>query len=412
MQNILNVQNTTEEVSESVKSSVQSLMARADIGFTKIPSRSALFLDSENMAQELITRFDRVVVIGIGGSSMGGRALLELAGNSIKPLYFLDNVDADQFKKLVTEVASSAEVAAKTGFLVVSKSGSTIEILWNYSMLEAVLKPFSIDMSQQSYFVSDLGENPISKLARENGRPLLAVPSDIGGRFSVLTPVGLVVAKICGFDLEKMRQGAELSLNQLDLVASNAQTFLNSFKRKEDITLFWFYHSRYRWFGAWLQQLWAESLGKMHDLEGKAAPTFSTPMSAIGACDQHSILQQVAHGIKNKFVCFFSFKSATESPWKLSSSCFAETEFAIGRNYGDLIHNQAKATAEALTQNKVSNISFEIDDSDLSKTIGYLFMHFQLVVAVIGIHEKINPFDQPGVALGKQLTMKLLKNSK
>ena len=409
MQNILSAKNTLNPASDSVKNSIKTLLARNDIGFTRIPSRKALFTDSEAVAADMATKYDQVIVVGIGGSSMGGRALQEISGVSTKPLYFLDNVDADQFARLAAETLGSREVAMKTAFLVVSKSGSTIEILWNYSMLDAVLKKYNLDIRKQSYFVSDLGNNPISKLAREHDRPLLEVPADIGGRFSVLTPVGLIAAKFCGYDLEKMRQGAELSLNRLDLVADCVQTFLDSFKRNEDITLFWFYHSRYRWFGAWLQQLWAESLGKMHDLDGKPAPAFSTPMSAIGACDQHSILQQVAHGVKNKFVCFYSFSSATKSEFNISTSSFSETDFAVGLNYGELISRQAEATAEALAQNKVSNTSFFVNDSDMSHTVGYLFMHFQLVVAAIGVHEKINPFDQPGVALGKELTMKLLK---
>jgi glucose-6-phosphate isomerase len=397
-------------VPASVEVALKQVLEEKSIGFVSIPDRTHLFQQAANLAGELKSNYDQFVIIGIGGSSMGARALVEISESPI-PIHFLDNVDAAEFERVWKCISASNPKLRRTAFLVVSKSGSTIEILWNYSMLESLCKEQQINLHQQSYFISDLGGNPLSNLARSHKRPLLEVPSDIGGRYSVLTPVGLVVAGICGFDLEQLRLGAQQSLREKDAVTQAAQHYLLSFARKEDITLFWFYHSRYRWLGAWIQQLWAESLGKMHNLAGQPAPHFSTPMSAIGACDQHSILQQVAHGVKNKFVCFFSFKSATESSLSLQTSPFAETEFAIGKNYGELIRQQALATAEALRQNNVSAMSYFIDDSNRSFSLGYLFMYFQLIVATLGTHEKINPFDQPGVTLGKELTLKFLQKN-
>ncbi len=412
MQDILTVKSNLVKATDSVRKSYNDLLKRSDVGFTDIPFRETLFSKSHDLAEDIASKYDRIVFIGIGGSSMGARALYEIAGSAAIPIFFLDNVDADQFTKLKNESIYSQEVASKTAFLVVSKSGATIEVLWNYSMLDNLLKKYNLDIKKQSFFVSDLESNPISNLARENKRPLLEIPADIGGRFSVLTPVGLIVAKICGYDLQKIKEGANLCLKKSDLILNCVQSYLDSFSRKEEITLFWFYHSRYRWFGAWLQQLWAESLGKKHDLQGLPAPAFSTPMFAIGACDQHSILQQVAHGVKNKFVCFYSFSSAIKSEFEMTNSSFTDTHFPLGLNYGELIRLQAEATAEALSQNNVSNMSFLVHDQDISIAVGYLFMHFQLVIATLGLHENINPFDQPGVALGKELTLQFLKKQR
>ena len=232
---------------------------------------------------------------------------------------------------------------------------------------------------------------------------MLAVPLDIGGRFSVLTPVGLVVAGLCGYSLNDMKAGASLAVQDEQAVSHAAALFLESFKRGEIITLFWFYNSAYRWFGAWLQQLWAESLGKA------PSPGFSTPITAIGACDQHSILQQVAEGPRNKLVCFYNFTSVEKSRFEMSKFSFTGFDFVIGKNYGELISTQSHATQEALMQNGVSTVSFQVNDENSSFSLGYLFMYFQLVVAILGLHENINPFDQPGVTLGKDLTIKKLK---
>ena len=396
-------------VESSVQTALQAVLSNKAIGFTSLPQRHELFTKSQELAQHITSNYTQVVLIGIGGSSMGAHALYEISGQSKLKFHFLENVDAENFKKLWQNISVSKENLKKTAFLIISKSGSTIEILWNYSTIENLLAQQDLKLIEQSYFISDLGSNPISDLARKHQRPLLEVPSDVGGRFSVLSPVGLVIAAICGFNIEQMRKGAEASLKNTSATAQATQLFLNSFKRNEDITLFWFYHSSFRWFGGWIQQLWAESLGKKNTKAGAPAPAFSTPMTAIGACDQHSILQQIAHGPKNKFVCFYSFTSAFESELKFSSTGFEDLKFLEGRSYGDLIKYQALATAEALNKNSVSTAVFNIDNSDKSYSLGYLFMYFQLVVATIGQHENIDAFDQPGVTLGKELTLNLLK---
>ena len=376
------------------------------LSFTRLAKSADFHIATKNLAQELTKKYTHFVLIGIGGSSMGARCIAEVTGKS--NIYFLDNVDSSEFSTVWGHIKPHL---TKTAFICISKSGSTIEILWNFSQLENLAKAQSCDIIKQSYFVSELTANPLSNFARKHNRPLLEVPVDIGGRFSVLSPVGLVIAGICGLDTTEMRQGAAAALEDKNKVAAICSSFLDSFKRDENITLFWFYNSGVRWFGSWLQQLWAESLGKQTDRNGKPAPAFSTPMIAIGSCDQHSILQQVAHGPKDKFVCFFSFNSVENSELSVQKVLFDEIKFMEGRKYGELIACQSKATYEALRQNNVSSEFFSIDDSNKSKSLGYLFMFFQLVVATIGEHENINAFDQPGVALGKEIALKMLKGN-
>ena len=397
--------NNVKIQTQTINSSFDQLLALKNIGFTQIPERSHLFDESDSLAQKLSKEYSQFVIIGIGGSSMGARAIAEITHS--KNIHFLDNVDAIEFENVWANVKNNLK---KTAFVVVSKSGSTIEILWNYSLIENLMTAAGLDLIGQSYFITEKVDNPLAVLAKKNNRPHLEIPVDVGGRFSVLTPVGLLIAGLCGLSIADMKIGAAEAVKNKNAVVEACDLFLQSFKRNEIITLFWFYHSNYRWFGGWLQQLWAESLGKKTNRLGEKAPDFSTPMSAIGACDQHSILQQVAHGTKNKFVSFYSFSSAEKSQHTVISNVFNEINFMNNRPYGDLIHNQALATEKALMQNEVSTAFFHIDDSNKSKTLGYMFMYFQLIVGTLGEHENINAFDQPGVTLGKELTLELLKN--
>lgn len=396
---------TTTDSSRFEKSLNTVLSDQSPSTFHKMTNEDQLFTQSEELSQHLKKNYTHFVIVGVGGSSMGSRAIAEMAVT--ENLYFLDNVDSFEFSTIWEKVSKHLD---KTAFIVISKSGSTIEILWNYSQLEELAQAqHKKSLVQQSYFISELIANPLSDFARKHQRPLLEIPVKVGGRFSVLTPVGLVIAGICGVNLSQLRSGAIAALEAKKLVQQVCELFQNSFSREENISLFWFYSSNYRWFGCWLQQLWAESLGKKTDRSGQPAPGFSTPMIAIGSCDQHSILQQVAHGPKDKFVCLFDFKSVQKSDFKVTHTLFKEIDFMTGRKYGDLITSQSKATFEALRQNNVSCELFNVDDTDKDKSLGYLFMLFQLVVATLGEHNNINAFDQPGVALGKEISVKILK---
>lgn len=381
------------------------LSDRSPSTFHKITDEDHFFTQSEELSQFLKKNYTHFVIVGVGGSSMGSRAIAEMYVKD--NLYFLDNVDSFEFATVWKKVSQHLD---KTAFIIVSKSGSTIEILWNYSQLEELTqKQFKKSIIPHSFFISELVSNPLSDFAKKHQRPLLEIPVKVGGRFSVLTPVGLVVAGICGANLDNLRKGAKAALADRKLVSQMCGLYQKSFARKENISLFWFYNSNYRWFGSWVQQLWAESLGKKHDRSGNPAANFSTPVIAIGSCDQHSILQQVAHGAKDKFVCIFDFKSVQKSEYKVENVLFKEIDFMKNRQYGELITSQSKATFEALKQNGVSCELFNVEDTEKDLSLGYQFMFFQLVVATLGEHNNINAFDQPGVVLGKEISVKMLK---
>lgn len=390
----------TSQNMNQIELAYSELKERKDIGFLNLPFNKIALTDSVNLAQQL-KKFKHLVLIGIGGSSMGPRALHEISGS--KKLSFLDNVDAVETERVIQNIENLAE----TAWLMISKSGTTIEVLWTLELIEHVYKTADIPFWPNTFYITENTNNPLKNLSTTHHRPCLEIPLDVGGRFSVLSPVGLVIAEYLNLSATDILAGAEQALLAKKEVLLATEQYLASFERNEDITMFWFYCSNMRWFGCWLQQLWAESLGKKWTIDHKPAPAFSAPMIAIGTCDQHSILQQVIEGPKNKFVNFFRFNDVEKSKFTIRNTNYTETKTLAGLNYGELIKAEAIATEQALQDSGISTLSFELSSLN-SKNIGFLFMFYQIIVATLGQYAKINAFDQPSVAISKKLTLQYL----
>lgn len=389
-------ENSSLHTDKDIQSAIDKVLSSKKIGFIDLPNRSALWTQSEKIGSELRNNYDHLIVVGIGGSSMGPRSILEFSGKS--NISFLDNVDSIETESVLKKIQSTEKLA----WLFISKSGNTIEVLWTIELIQQRHAELNKELWAHTYYISELTDNSLHNLSLQHKRPCLEIPLDVGGRFSVLSPVGLVVASFLGLSLEQIKSGTLKALNDTQNLNTMCNQFLASFERSESITLFWFYCSRLRWFGGWLQQLWAESLGKKTNRDGVSAFPFSTPMSAIGACDQHSILQQVVDGPKNKFVCLFRFKEIENKDIPIHQPMFKETMAMKNKKFGDLIKAEALATQKGLDLSDVSTMLYEFENFD-SETLGYLFMSFQVVVAILAEIKNINAFDQPGVQLGKRL---------
>jgi len=381
----------------TISDTVESVL-KSDIGFLKLIANDSNWSESEKLGHSLLQNYEHLVVVGIGGSSMGPRALAELSGED--SISFLDNVDSVETESVLQKVLGPT--AKKTAWLFISKSGTTIEVLWTLELILQRHQELGKDFWSHTFYITEHSHNPLHELSLQHQRPCLEIPVNVGGRFSVLSPVGLVIASYLGQPLAAIRQGAQLAMNDLQALDTLVEQFFSSFERQEEITLFWFYCSRLRWFGGWLEQLWAESLGKKQDRQHKPAFVFSTPATSIGACDQHSILQQVIEGPKNKFVCVFRFKDLETNSNVIQQPIFKETKFMQGKKFGDLLKAEALATQKALEMSNVSTLLFEFEKLT-PQTLGYLFMQFQIVVTVMAEIKDINAFDQPAVALGKKL---------
>lgn len=402
---MLNLQ-TYKKSSEShgsaeIQKALDYVLQSKNIGFIDLPHRSELWSQSEKLGSEIRNNYDHLIVVGIGGSSMGPRALAEFSGNT--NISFLDNVDSIETENVLKKIHTNEKLA----WLFISKSGTTIEVLWTIELIQQRYFELGKKLWPHTFYITELTDNSLHNLSKQHKRPCLEIPLDVGGRFSVLSPVGLVVASFLDLDLDQIKSGATNALKDTQTLHTMCTQFLASFERSESITLFWFYCSRLRWFGGWLQQLWAESLGKKMDRAGQPAFPFSTPMTSIGACDQHSILQQVVDGPKNKFVCVFRFKDIEQKSMPIHQPIFQETQGMKGKQFGDLLKAEALATQKGLQLSNVSTMLYEFEHFN-PETLGYLFMSFQIIAATLAEIKNINAFDQPGVQLGKKLIPEFL----
>lgn len=387
----------------SCEAALNNFLKREEIGFPKLVERIPLWEQSYKAGQAFNERFTRLVIVGLGGSSLGTRVIAEVF--RAKNLFFVDNVDAIEFETLIEELGDLKEV----GWVFISKSGTTIESLCALELLEQIYAEEKLSLAAQSMVISEPKQNTLTQWAQKHSLMTCDIPLDVGGRFSVLSPVGMMPAAFLGLDLEKIRLGAAQALLRKDLVTQTMAQMLSSFQREEWVTLLWFYSSRMKSFGSWYQQLWAESLGKAKTRSGEKAPRASTPMWAVGASDQHSILQQVMEGARDKFVVFVRVEEAEGGSQRLHKNQFTETKDLVGRTMGELLRAEALATQEALSQNGVSTMTLKTKVLD-EQTLGFLFMFWELVVAGLGEAMKIDAFDQPGVELGKRLAKDKLKN--
>ncbi len=401
---VLQASHTSGEATlKRCRDSYKKFLQRSEVGFPKLPERQELWLRAESQGREKAIQFKYLVIVGLGGSSLGTRVIQELA--QAKNIFFVDNVDAVEFESLLRELAKDLRESC---WAFVSKSGTTIESLCALEMLEQVYNEKGLKLAEHSLVISESKESSLTKWARTHKVPEFEIPQDVGGRFSVLSSVGLVPAAFLGLNLEKMRKGAAQALADQELVVILMAQFVQSFERGEWISLLWSYNSRMKSFGLWFQQLWAESLGKAVTRDGSPAPRVSTPLCAIGASDQHSILQQVMEGTKDKFVIFQRFGDAEGGHLKLKHAQFLETKCLEKRTMGELLKVEAESTQEALNQKGVSTLTLKYSTLD-EESLGYQFMFWELVVAGLGEFLGINAFDQPGVELGKILAKQKLK---
>ena len=387
------------------RAALDQIFNRKDLGFFQLPERDHLWKQVEEEAKKFRAVADEMVVVGVGGSSLGPKALADLLQkpDSEKQLHFCDNVDALAFSKLLSQIRNKS----KTLWLFVSKSGSTIETL---VAADLILQHYSNNGEKfHAAVISENKKSPLTEWAKGCEIPCLEIPLDVGGRFSVLTAVGMLPMAFLGCSTSEFRIGAQAALEDKDLVSQLISHYHQSFSRQEWISFFWFYCSHYENFGRWLQQLWAESLGKATNRLGKTASRASTPMTAIGSSDQHSVFQQLMEGPKDKFMSIFRFQDVEAAGEKVHKSVFSGQNFFDGCSMGQLIAAQAQGTGRALSQQKVSTLTLMVKDQS-ARSLGFQMMCWQLVVSGLGELLEINAFDQPGVELGKRLAVEILQS--
>jgi glucose-6-phosphate isomerase len=397
-----------------------------ELGFYGLLERSGLIGEIEAFADGPGQAFENLVVLGIGGSALGTTSLLHaLRGpdwnertaeerEHYPRLFVLDNVDPATVGSLLDRID-----VRRTLFNVVSKSGTTAETMAQFMAVRERLRQALDDpdgVRRHLIFTTDPEKGVLRQIADDEGIVTLPVPPDVGGRFSVLSAVGLFPAAMVGIDVAALLAGArsmdercdtdELSANPAALFAG--LQWLADTERAAPIHVMMPYSDRLYSAADWFRQLWAESLGKRRDRAGRDIHVGPTPVKALGATDQHSQVQLYIEGPFDKTITFLAVRDRdrdVEIP-----RIYEDIEalgYLGGHTLGELLDAERRATAAALAERGRMNMTVTLPRLD-EHAIGQLFMLLEIATVYAGALYDVDPLDQPGVELGKQLTYGLM----
>ncbi len=349
-----------------------------------------------------------IAVIGIGGSALGTYAIykfLKPKNRSNKKLHFFESTDPLDLKLRVSKLDLN-----DTLFLVISKSGATIETISLFKYFSSLKK-----LDSKNCIVISESDSPLSKFAKSKNIKTFSIPKNVGGRFSVFSNVGLVPLALIGVDIKKLLEGCK-EVNEsffkkgkfYKLVFKKAR-FLVENKDKFNINIIFSYSSILEAFNKWYVQLWGESLGKINK---KGLKQGLTPIGLIGPIDQHSFLQLINEGKRDKTITFIKIKNL-EDDTKITPcdvDKFVNLQYVNNIKFQDLISKQCESVIKSIDELKdIPHDIIEIDKVD-EKSIAKLMYFYQLLTSVVGKFMQINTYNQPGVERGKVVLKERLKN--
>lgn len=375
--------------------------------FTKLPYQDTQ--EIKTLAKEIRENFDYFVVIGMGGSALGNQMIQEAINGfnynnfEFPKLYILDNVDPEKFGNILDLID-----IRKTIFNVITKSGSTVETMANFAIIYTTLKELLPETYKNHLiFTTDPEKGFLRKFGQLEGIKTLDIPPAVGGRFSVLTSVGLLSAAVCGIDIDALLEGAKKAdkiCSKTSIVIENPAYliglihYIAAEKKGKSISVMMPYFERLSSFVDWYRQLWAESLGK----QGYG----QTPVKAIGTIDQHSQIQLFREGPKDKIVTFIQVEKSLRD-FKIPSDLPPEISYLSGYTLKEILDMELLGTRAALTKSKVPNLTITIDELN-PYNLGMLIYIYELATGFTGYLYKINPFDQPAVEEGKNFAYGLM----
>lgn len=409
----------------TVHDTVEKQREAGVLGFLELPYASETVDRVGELADGFAQWFEDVVVLGIGGSGLGATALKEaLLGpfwnamtdeerDHFPRLHVIDNPDPNTFAALLDRLDP-----ARTMFNVVSKSGATAETMAQYLVARGWIESAVGEDKARGHFLftTDPTRGALRQIGEAEDIPMLSVPENVGGRFSVLSAVGLLPAAVCGIEPRELLAGAAAMDERcrFDVLGENPAGVLASLLHAADtelgrpIHVMMPYADRLRPVGLWFQQLWAESLGKAVDLSGEARSVGPTPLAALGATDQHSLLQLLMEGPQDKVVLFIGVDDVgVDVPIPERHPGIPSLSYLGGHSLGHLLDVERAATTEALRREGRLNATLLLPRID-AHSLGELLMLFQLATVYAGVLYHVDPLNQPGVELGKQLTYGLL----
>lgn len=377
----------------------------------------------KEFASQVQGKFENILVLGIGGSALGGiavtEALLKPFWNLLTPeqrngmprIFFLDNIDPDYISGLLKVLDLK-----KTLVNVITKSGSTAETMSQFMIVKNILEQeLGSDYRENIVATTDKKTGILRQISEQEGYKTFVVPDDVGGRFSVFSAVGLLPFALVGIDIDEIVNGIkdmDLALKNTDIneniAAQNALIhYLMDTQKGKNLSVMMPYSSRLKYVSDWYVQLWAESLGKNKDKDGKDVHVGPTPIKALGATDQHSQIQLYNEGPNDKVINFIrveEFDNTLEIP-----SIFEYTGIGYlgGKSINQLINAEADSTRVALSDYNRPTITIS-----LPKVNGYyvaqLLYMLEVQTAIAGELYNINTFNQPGVEQAKNYTYALM----
>lgn len=394
--------------------------------YRDLPFNAEISQKVKNLAAQLGDRCENLVVLGIGGSALGNIALQ----TALNPymynvdhkqrrgprLFVFDNVDPPQLVSFLDWLGDSLE---KTIFNVISKSGRTSETAAQFMIIRQILldKFGPESLRERIVATTDANHGTLRKIADELNLRCLEVPDGVGGRFSVLSAVGLFSAAMCGVDIESLLAGArdmDTRVSCKDFyknpAAVNAAINYYYYNSGKTISVMMPYSYALKDLADWYRQLWAESLGKAEDLEGNEVYVGPTPVKALGTTDQHSQVQLYREGPNDKLFTFLQVKNF-DKDLKIGPApdCAPELDFLAGKDLSMLLNSEKIATEYALLESNRPCLTVLFDKVD-AYGVGQFIYLYEVTTSIAGALFNINPYDQLAVELGKEATFALMEN--
>ncbi len=385
----------------------------ADImGFYDLPEQDISHIT--DFMNKLDPKFDTMIVLGIGGSALGNKALysaLKTERNLPRKLLVYDNVDPVFLHEILAQVNLDTTI-----FNIITKSGTTAETMAGYMILtDLIKKRYPQDYTRRIIITTDREKGFLRQVIQKEGYQSFIVPDNVGGRFSVLTDVGFVSSAFTGMDIGQLLSGAgsmRARCEVLDTIANPA--YLNGLlhylymREGKNISVMMPYSNSLFDMADWYRQLWAESLGKRHDSKGREVLVGQTPVKALGTTDQHSQVQLYTEGPNDKVFTFLTVENfGHDYTIPDLHPDRSEVSYLGGRKLSELLNAERLATEIALTQAHRPNANIVFPQLD-EFHLGEFVMMYEIQTVFAGKLLHINPLDQPGVEAGKIATYALM----
>ncbi len=380
-------------------------------GYYNLPENSKILLQDVKSYlehnKELLDDTDTIALVGIGGSSLGTKAVDSLLKHkycNLKTLLFFENPDPITIIKNLKKIDPN-----RTIFIIISKSGGTIETT---SIFKLMIDYFDLKLKNNKRIITITDEgSPLCNFSDYYSLKTFVIPRNVGGRFSVLSSVGIVPLTLAGYDTETILDGAKRFLDRFFISEEEhlliKANFLTKFSKIYTQNVLFSYSDTLEDFTKWFVQLWGESLGKI-DKSGQSVGL--TPIGHIGSIDQHSFLQLIMEGPKDKFVTFIkvdNFENDLKIP-DITLKNIEKTDHINSHSFNELINAECDATKESLITNGVPVDAIVLDRIS-EENIGELIIYFELLTSACGVMFDIDTYNQPGVEHGKKILQKKFK---